>query len=105
PLPPDEERDRIIKGLTTRLRNVTAELRASREWIKHGADTGMNFKTKSAISLALTSEHKLTEEEREERRVTAAQALQCMALGEPQRRTQSLNQTCAHTVGRNISGG
>src|SRR5262249_45468794 len=66
PLPPDEERDRIIKGLKTRVHNLTAELRASREWIKHGADTGMNFKTMSAIAKALHPDHKPSEAERAE---------------------------------------
>ena len=66
PLPPDEERDRIIKGLKTRVRNLAAELRASLEWIKHGADTGMNFKTMSAIAKALHPDRKPSEAERAE---------------------------------------
>jgi hypothetical protein len=32
PLPPDEGRERIIKGLKTRVRNLTAELHYTREW-------------------------------------------------------------------------
>src|SRR5262245_41577024 len=32
PLPPDEERDRVIKGLKTRVKNLTAELHHTHDW-------------------------------------------------------------------------
>jgi hypothetical protein len=65
PLPPDEERDRIIKNLKTRVRNLTAELDAEREWHKHKADGSMNFQTMSAIANALHPDRKPSEAERE----------------------------------------
>jgi hypothetical protein len=62
PLPPDEERDRQIKALKTRVQNLTAELKATREW-KGGGDS-MNFVTMSAISKCLHPDHEASEEER-----------------------------------------
>jgi hypothetical protein len=55
PLPPDEVRDREIKRLKTRVRNLTAELHVTREWHKGKADgsESMSFQTMSAISKAL----------------------------------------------------
>ncbi len=55
PLPPDEERDRIIKGLKTRVRNFTFELHAVREHAKEvqGKTGGMDFQTMSAIAKCL----------------------------------------------------
>jgi hypothetical protein len=53
PLPPDEERDRQIKGLKTRVQNLRSQLHAEREWHRHKADGSMSFQTMSAISKAL----------------------------------------------------
>jgi hypothetical protein len=74
PLPPDEERDRQIKGLKTRVRNLTSELHHVREWTKSGADSGMTFATMSAIVKALDSDRKLSEAEREAERTIAFKA-------------------------------
>jgi hypothetical protein len=49
PLPPDEERDRIIKGLKTRVRNLTAELHHTREWMAAAKSSGMSFNTRNTI--------------------------------------------------------
>jgi hypothetical protein len=67
PLPPDEERDRIIKGLKTRVRNLTFELQAIRELnTKIAMNRGMmNFQTMSAIAIALHPDRKPSEAERE----------------------------------------
>lgn len=51
-LPPDEERDRIIKGLKTRVRNLTAELRMAREWNEIAKNRGMSFATRTTIMKA-----------------------------------------------------
>lgn len=68
PLPPDEERERIIKGLKTRVRNLTAELHATRELnIKIALSNGMmNFQTMSAIAKALHPDRAPSETERAE---------------------------------------
>jgi len=58
PLPPDEERDRQIKGLKTRVRNLTSELHAQREWHRRKADGSMSFQTMSAIAKALHPEQR-----------------------------------------------
>jgi hypothetical protein len=60
PLPPDEERDRIIKGLKTRVRNVTQELRHFKQYhegqmAKHG---GMLRPTRIAIDKVLHPEQR-----------------------------------------------
>jgi hypothetical protein len=67
PLPPDEERERQIKSLKTRVRNLTSELHFMRE---HGDSMiaqrgGMNFRTMSAIANALHPDHKPSDTERE----------------------------------------
>jgi hypothetical protein len=49
PLPPDEQRDKTIKGLKTRVRNLTAELHYTREWKEAANATGMSFATKGTI--------------------------------------------------------
>jgi hypothetical protein len=64
PLPPDEVRERQIKSLQTRVRNLTAELHAAREWHRKKADGTMSFATMSAISKALHPDRELSEEER-----------------------------------------
>jgi len=58
PLPLDEERDRQIKGLKTRVRNLTSELHAQREWHRRKADGSMSFQTMSAIAKALHPEQR-----------------------------------------------
>jgi hypothetical protein len=69
PLPPDEERDRIIKGLKTRVRNLTAELH--HEWEhaeKVQSQTGaMDFRTTSAIAKCLFPDqrHNATEADKD----------------------------------------
>lgn len=64
PLPPDEERDRQIKSLKTRVRNLRIELYAEREWHKGKADGSMSFQTMSAIAKILHPDHLPTEEQR-----------------------------------------
>ena len=52
PLPPDEERERIIKGLRTRVRNLTAELNHTHAW--YAAKRGiMSRQTRIAIDKVL----------------------------------------------------
>jgi hypothetical protein len=53
PLPPDEVRDRQIKALKTRLRNVTSELHASREWHARKTPGAMPFRTRGALMKCL----------------------------------------------------
>jgi hypothetical protein len=53
PLPPDEERDRQIKGLKTRVQNLRVQLHAEREWHRHKDGGSMSFQTVSAISKVL----------------------------------------------------
>jgi hypothetical protein len=65
PLPPDEARDRRIKALETRVRNLRAELHASQEW-NRGKDGSMNFKTMAAISKVLHPDREPSEAERVE---------------------------------------
>jgi hypothetical protein len=64
PLPPDEERDRQIKSLKTRVRNLTAELLAMREW--KGDGSRMSFTTMSAIAKCLHPDHTPSEAQRAE---------------------------------------
>lgn len=68
PLPPDEERERIIKGLRTRVRNLTAELHHVREWNSSRKDNkgSMNFNTMSAIAKALHPDREPSAAERDE---------------------------------------
>jgi hypothetical protein len=66
PLPPDEERDRIIKGLKTRIQNLRAELHYTREWHKGKADGSMSFQTMSAIAKTLHPDRTPSEAERAE---------------------------------------
>ena len=63
PLPPDEERDRIIKGLKTRLRNCVSELHTLREWAKSKAGTAMPlpFELRSGLLKILHPETKLSD--------------------------------------------
>jgi hypothetical protein len=65
PLPPDEERERQIKTLKTRVRNLTAELHMIREWKEAAKNSGMSFATRSAIMKPLhpDSRKHLTEAE------------------------------------------
>jgi hypothetical protein len=60
PLPPDEERERIIKGLRTRVRNLMSELHATREHAREvqSKTGGMDFQTMSALAKALHPDHK-----------------------------------------------
>jgi hypothetical protein len=66
PLPPDEIRDRQIKSLKTRVRNLQAELYASREWHTGKADGNMSFQTMSAISKVLHPDREPSETDRVE---------------------------------------
>jgi hypothetical protein len=68
PLAPDEERDRQIKALKTRVRNLTAELHHTREHndSKIAHDGGMNFRTMSAIANVLHPDRQPSETERAE---------------------------------------
>jgi hypothetical protein len=66
PLPPDEERDRIIKGLKTRVQNLRLELHYTREWHKGKADGSMSFQTMSAIAKTLHPDRTPSEAERAE---------------------------------------
>jgi hypothetical protein len=77
PLPPDEVRERQIKSLTTRVRNLTGELRETRRWQEHEQETKgvMSYATMSAISKALHPDHQLTEAEREVLRVEGLKKL------------------------------
>jgi hypothetical protein len=65
PLPPDEVRDREIKGLKTRVRNLNFELHSMRQWDREQQSKKgtMDFATVSAISKCLHPEHTSTEEE------------------------------------------
>jgi hypothetical protein len=65
PLPPDEQRERTIKGLRTRVRNLTDQLQAV------AGRGSMSFKTMSAIAKALDSDRQLTAKEREAERAEA----------------------------------
>jgi hypothetical protein len=56
PLPPDEVRERQIKSLKTRVRNLVWELHASQEWHKRKADGSMSFQTMSAVAKCLHPE-------------------------------------------------
>lgn len=68
-LPPDEERDRQIKSLKTRVRNLTAELHHEREHAeKAQSQTGaMDFRTTSAIAKCLFPDqrHNATEADKD----------------------------------------
>jgi len=55
---PDEARDRQIKALKTRMRNIMSELHAAREWRRGGLDGGMSFQTMSAIAKPLAADHR-----------------------------------------------
>jgi predicted RNase H-like nuclease (RuvC/YqgF family) len=66
PLPPDEERERIIKGLKTRVRNLTAELRHTHEWYGRLHDGKMSFETMSVIAKVLHPDRQPSETERAE---------------------------------------
>jgi chromosome segregation ATPase len=55
PLPPDEERDRRIKALTTQNRNLRAEMRHMGEWHRSEMSKvgGMSFATQGALAKVL----------------------------------------------------
>jgi hypothetical protein len=65
PLPPDEQRERIIKGLRTRVQNLTRELHYTREWKEAAKARGMSFATRGTIFKPLHSDSRksLTEGE------------------------------------------
>ena len=67
PLPPDEERERTIKGLKTKVRNLTAELDAIRELNnKLAMRTGdMSRETRTAIDKVLHPDARATEADRD----------------------------------------
>jgi hypothetical protein len=67
PLPPDEERDRIIKGLKTRVRNLTQELRHAEHHYKDAIANsgGMLRETRLAIDKVLHPDARPTEAEKD----------------------------------------
>ena len=60
PLPPDEERERTIKGLRTQVRNLKASL------VAVAGRASMSFATQSVIAKALHPDHKPSEAQRAE---------------------------------------
>jgi hypothetical protein len=68
PLPPDEERDRRIKALTTENRNLRGKVRHLEQHFEDGIAHagGMNFATQSAIAKCLHPDHTPSEEQRAE---------------------------------------
>jgi hypothetical protein len=59
PLPPDEQRERTIKGLRTQIRNLKADFAAA------VGRANMPFATQSAIAKALHPDRQLSEAERD----------------------------------------
>jgi hypothetical protein len=64
PLPPDEERDRIIKGLRTRVRNLTAELQETVSWASQRLGI-MSRETRIAIDKVLHPDNKPSEADKD----------------------------------------
>jgi hypothetical protein len=67
PLPPDEQRERRIAALTTRVRNLTGELNHFKKWHESEMQErgGMSFTTRAAISKALRDDRETTDAERD----------------------------------------
>jgi hypothetical protein len=80
PLPPDEKRDRQIKGLKTANKNIRAELHHLREWCKTTGIPergGMSVKTHNTIMMPLHSDHRkhLTRDELDAKLDAACEAM------------------------------